>query len=455
MMLDILLNYRRPWWLIGFHILLGVATVISPFLLVIYFYALIITSFLSVFGQKNNERLPYFLAYVVSFEMLARLSGASPYIPYELSKYFLFIIFIYGIINGNHKGKMGAFMCLLLIPALFYDLSEKVTYLDVIFNFLGPLDIALAIWFFTKHRFTRHGFLHLLRLLVLPLLSSLVMTIIKTPDFSEIDFSLGANFQTTAGFGPNQVSTVFGVGMFLSIYLFINKTFISGKRWLDVIIIALFTFQGLLSFSRGGMIGGLLGIVLLLVMPGAKSQGRKDSSVFRVRVGYIIFTLIALSSTLILTNRLSEGNLLLRYQGETYGTLHGAKEKNIETVTTGRFSIFMDDLDLFIEHNIFGVGVGASRYLRKSHNMVVAHTEPSRLIAEHGLLGIIFLFLLLVLLHRVYRNYKNGNGNSMLLALLIVGIYTTFHSSTRTYIPLLLIGLSTSYIIDEKDTILR
>ena len=43
---------------------------------------------------------------------------------------------------------------------------------------------------------------------------------------------------------------------------------------------------------------------------------------------------------------ITEGNLGLRYSGETNSTLSGERAKTINTITTGRYDIFIEDLAL-------------------------------------------------------------------------------------------------------------
>src|SRR5690606_2060854 len=127
----------------------------------------------------------------------------------------------------------GLVLILLLTPAMFYDLSEQVSFSDLRFNLLGAINVGLAIWFFKGLRFTKQGLHILLIALVLPLISSLAFTIYNSPDYDQFDFSLGGNFAVTGDFGPNQVSTAFGLGLFVTFYLWLNHMKLTGQRWMD------------------------------------------------------------------------------------------------------------------------------------------------------------------------------------------------------------------------------
>ena len=154
-------------------------------------------------------------------------------------------------------------------------------------------------------------------------------------------------------------------------------------------------------------------------------------------------------------NEVTGGSLLLRYQGETAGTLSGSKEKSLNNMTTNRYDIFLSDLELFEVSGIMGVGAGASKYLREHHNGVITHVEVSRLVSEHGIFGIIFILLVFYLFYKVYRSPNHILFKGILLAFITVGWYTTFHAATRTYISPLLMGLSMIYIVYDQSSLPR
>lgn len=455
-MVKSLIKYKKPFFWFLFHIGLGIISAFSPFPLIAFFYAFLLLSIPQLFKrEKIDARLSYIIVYLTSFELLARMAKTSPFIPYELGKYLLMTLLILGIVKGSNRGKIGMVLILLLIPALFYDFSNEVREVDIRFNLFGTFNIGLAIWYFSKQKFSAEGLHQLVILLTLPLLSALAFTVFKTPDLDTLEFNLGANFETTGGFGSNQVSTAFGLGMMLSFYLWLNKVSISGNRWLDLALILLFTFQGLLSFSRGGMIGGALGIIVILFFMAKISKKSIAYFQFKQAKRYFLPAMLFLGISVIVANNVTGGNLLLRYQGETAGTLAGAKEKSLNTVTSGRFDIFLSDLELFEDYGLLGVGAGASRYLRKEHNDTVAHVEMSRLIAEHGILGVFFILVVFFLFFKIYNSPNDPLHKSILFAFLVLGWYTTFHAATRTYITPLLMGLSTIYIVYGQSSLPR
>lgn len=455
-MLSSLYFQKKPLFWFTFHVFLGIVSTFSTLPLILYFYLIFLLSFPLIVKQRRvNTPLNYLISYLISFEILTRMANTSPFIPYELGKYFTFFILLAGIFFGKNKGYIGVFLIFLLLPAFFYDYSNQVGFTDIIFNCIGPINVGLAIWYFYKQHITARGFYQLIVLMSLPLVSVLSFTIFKLPDFNDIQFSLAANFDTTGGFGSNQVSTVLGLGFFLIFFLWSHGIKFTGKRTLDLGLMGAFFFQGLLTFSRGGLLGGVLGVLILLYYSTRISKsslmykGLKKGRKFILPAMILVFILVVVS------NNITGGLLLQRYQGKTYGTMLGAKEKNLNTLTTGRYEIFLGDWELFKDYFWTGVGAGASRYLREFSSGIITHVEMGRLLAEHGILGLVYFLILLFLIFQIILMPNANAFKGFLLSCFFIGLFTSFHSATRTFVTPLLIGLSTITIIHEKNFIPR
>jgi len=452
-MLKYLFENKNPLFWIIFHFILGGLSILSPWVLIPWFYLVLLTSLPSILKRTVNHfvKLSGLIVYVISFELLGRMSGTSPFIPYEMGKYLFFILLCYGILIGYRRGWIGLLMLFLLVPALLIDASGQVGVKHIIFNLLGPVNVALAIVYFKNQLVSTEELKSLLRLLSLPAISVLAFVIIKTPDFENIEFELGANFKTAGGFGSNQVSTVLGLGAFLVYWFWRNKWHLSGYRWLDLGLLILFTIRGLLTFSRGGMIGGAIAIFVLIFYQTATSDYRwsPQRAVFNVikavPVVMIFFLVFAYA------NNISGGNLALRYQGETPGTVAGYREKTLNVVFTNRVNVFIDDLELWRKHPFLGVGVGASMYLRDDTRRVAPHLELSRLLSEHGLLGAFYFLILCGLGYKLFKKAHSTHYDAILLAIFVLALFTTFHSAMRTYISPLLIGLSMLIVYEPNE----
>lgn len=438
------------------HIILGLVSLVSPIPLVGWFYLTLFSSLFLVLRPKTPASIYIaFMVYMISFELIARMAGSSPYIPYEMGKYLFFILLIIGIFKYKTSAWQPFIMLVCLLPSLLFDVSGEVVFLDVVFNFLGPLNVALAVLFFLGKQITLKMLLGSFKLMLYPMVSVLAFAFFNVPDLADVDFSLSANSETTGGFGSNQVSTGLGLGAFVIFIFWINKWKLTGNRFLDTSLLIVFTLQGLLTFSRGGMITGFLGIfvILLFLRSASDYQVRKYHL---VKIGkYLLPALLIIGGAFSLVNRLTDGMLLLRYQGETVGTMAGNKQKSLNVVTAGRFDILMGDLELWNDHPVFGVGAGASKYIRERMNGVLAHVELSRLVAEHGILGLIYFIILLYYGFRLLRSHPNPAVLGILCALFAVGLFTSFHAAMRTFISPVMIGLSMLTIKDARGAILK
>ncbi len=424
-----------------------------------WFYAVLMGALLKLFGgnlQQKKNIIALTVTYLSAFEVLARMTQTSPFIPYELGKYLTFFLLAFGVLISNSRHVTGWLLLLLLLPALFFDLSGEVeNYKVIIFNILGPINVALAVIFFTNYYTSTETLQQLLRLIAYPLLAVLTFTYIKTPSYDEVEFRLGANFETSGGFGSNQVSTVLGLGLLILFVFWFNRWKFSNNRVLDGILLFGFGLQGLLTFSRGGMIGGILSIALLLILLNRSSQKDKKKYAIPIIGKYAVLGLILIGSTLFLADSITGGLLSQRYQGETAGTLSGSKEKTLNTLTSNRYDILLGDLELWSDHPLLGVGAGASRYMRSTADGIAAHVEFSRLLAEHGILGLLFF---LILLGQFFRRKKFSPSpliRSIQTVLFFIAIYTTFHAATRTFVTPLLIGLSLINFYDPKPAVPR
>ncbi len=382
------------------------------------------------------------VAYHVSFELLARMSGTSPFIPYEMGKYLFFFLTVIGIAKYKIKKMSAVWMVFCLIPGLLIDKSGMVNRQDLIFNFMGPLNVALAVMLFSSKSMSKTLFKKIIGILILPLIAVLCHSFFKAPDLSDVEFGLGANIATSGGFGSNQVSTGLGLASFLLYIFWINRWKFSGSRIVDTLMLVIFILQGLLTFSRGGMVTGFVGIIILTIL--LKKVSEYQIRRFQLpRIGnYLLPAISLVAGVFFLVNSLTGGMLFLRYQGETTGTMAGNKQKDLNVITSGRLDILMGDMDLWLENPLVGVGVGASKYLREKMGGVVAHIEFSRLLADQGILGLTYFGILIYLGFKLPRSNPDPSVVAIVCALFAIGVFTSFHAAMRTFVSPLTIGLS-------------
>jgi hypothetical protein len=441
---------RNLFWTLA-HIGLGFLSTLTPFVLIGWFYLILFTNFFKANSLLQKKKPAFFFmlfSYLISFELLDRMAKTSPYIPFELSKYLLIIMSVMGILVYGIREFKGLVLVVCILPAMFYDFSGQSTVFDIV-SVLGNIAIGLGLAFTTKMRISISNLNSIIKMVWLGCVASLVYTMVKTPDFSEITFSLRANSDTTAGHPSNQVSTILGLGMFFSFYSFYRGLNFSGFRIFDAVILGLFTFQGLISFSRGGMLVGVIGIFILIYGPyfGIIMRDRFSKNKLIMLSLIVLFMLYGVFE---MANQLTGGNLLLRYKGETQGTLAGTKEITLDHLVTGRLGIFEQDINLGINNFFTGVGVGGSRFLRNELEIgTAAHVEVSRLFADHGVLGIIFiLFCFIVIPVGIWKKNSVKNNGAIMIIMLLIALLTTFHAAMRTFVTPLLFIISNLMILD-------
>ena len=440
-MLKWLLSNTRNKQQLFLHIALGWISLFTPVLFIVWYYLIFLAFFQKILQQKVEKSVIYiltFLMYSSSFEILGRMSNSSPFIPYELGKYMTFFLLLIGLFKFKKIGSIGLVIVLFLLPGIIVAIPFYTSYKDLVFNVLGTLNIGLGIALFAKMKITESQLFSLLKLLIMPLISILVYSIFRLPDLNESEFELGAN-KIVGGFGSNQIATVFGIAIFVLFVLWNKGYSVSGfSHWVDIVILVLFLFFGLLTFSRGGILGGFLGIVFFIYY---QTVSFKKSFNFV----YIILAIPLFWLGIYAANELTNGSLLLRYSGETNGTLIGNKEKDLNQLTTGRFNLFVEDIELFQRNSFLGLGVKQSVNNRNLTSGVINHVELGRLLSEHGLFGLFIGIIFITILIKGFISGHKSTFNGLVFILYMIGFYTSFHAATRTFVsPLLmpLIGLS-------------
>jgi len=311
-LLFLFIKNKHYFFLLLLHALIAGLGEISRFYIIGWFYLIIITSAVWVIKPKAVDNpLCFFIAYLVSMELIGRIVNTSPYMPYETSKYAMFVLLFYGIfVQRFNKGFKGYLLLLLLLaPAFFIDLSGNVIRRDLIFNLVGPVNVALSVIYFSGQKFTEKGWINILRLVFYPMFLVLTYVFIKTPDYDQLNFRLGSNFAVSGGFGTNQVSTVLGIGMFLCFLFYSNKWTLTGYRILDLFLIFAFAFQGLLTFSRGSMLIAFIAILSLILLQGNTTL---TASALR-KIKYLVPATLLLLISFQVANNLTVGKLFLRY----------------------------------------------------------------------------------------------------------------------------------------------
>jgi O-antigen ligase len=422
--------------LILFHVGIGFLIYLFPFISKIYGYAIFIVGVYYVIKKrnKNNEAL-IAAAYVVGSEVFLRMTEGNPL--YEISKYGVIVFVLLGMYyNGFSRGALPYwFFLLLLIPSVVlstFVLSTDANIKNTIaFNISGPVCLGISALYTFRRKITLDQMNSIILSMGLPIITCAVYLIFYTPNVQDVVTSTQSNFETSGGFGPNQVATILGLGMFI----FFSRIILESKTQFSLIlnfgIMIVIAYRGIITFSRGGMVTGLLMIILLMLFLYYKSNGNG-----RVKLNFVLALIVtALSVVWLYTSVQTSGLINKRYANQD------AAGRVKESQFTGREDIARSELEMFLDNPILGVGVGKGAEVRQEDtgNLVVSHDEITRMLAEHGSLGVLGL---LILFFTPLVLYLDNKFNMYLLCFLAFWFFTINHAAMRTAAPAFVYSLS-------------
>jgi hypothetical protein len=384
--------------------------------------------------NRNNEVL-YAAAYVVGSEVFLRMTGGN--LLYEFGKYGVIIFVIMGMFYSGFSKKAIPYwiFLLLLIPGVIIatetlNLGTNIRK-TIIFNISGPVCLGIASLYTFNRKITINELNNLLLVLGLPIISCAMYITLYTPDLKATLTSTASNAYTSGGFGPNQVATILGLGMFI---FFSRLLFASSTKLLFLINLSIglmMTYRGLITFSRGGMITGFLMFIILFLFIYYYSKNKQ-----KLKLNYIFaFFSIAFFSILIYSEYQTGGLMSKRYSNQD------AMGRTKASDFTGREKIAEGEIDAFIENPFFGIGVAKGTELRMAEygEITASHDEITRMLAEHGSLGILGLLIIFTTPLFLYLDNKQ---HIYMLCFLAFWLLSINHAAMRTAAPAFIYSLS-------------
>lgn len=375
----------------------------------------------------THRQVAYVACYIVGAEVLWRMNEARVF--WEYGKYAIVLIFGISLLRtrATKIPLLALAYFLLLLPAVLPTLFEEPfsrARQTISFNLSGHLALFVGVWFFSHLRLSLGQLRWMLLMLVVPIVGVATITLNTLVLVPEIRFTTDSNFVTSGGFGPNQVSMVFGLGAFALWYLLL---YLRPGKVLTVIGLVLgswFIYQGLLTFSRGGMVVATA-VMLIIMLQGIASR--------RQLVQRIVIVIIALLLTWI---------FLPQIDAYTAGTLG---ERYEEGNLSNRDLVAQTDLQLFLENPIQGTGVGLATRQRSIiiGTSTSAHTEFTRLLAEHGMLGILALVVLAMMgIYQFLKSARDPAARAVVLGFTLWALLNMTHSAMRIAAIPIMFGLA-------------
>lgn len=415
--------------LVLFHISIGALIAFCPFFSKVYAILIILIGFWVVIKSKNkNDEVLYVIAYIVGSEVFLRTTFGNP--CHEYGKYFMLSFTLLGFFyKGIPKFRNPYWFYLtLILPAIFIStltLTEGLR-IKILYEILGPICLGVLALYTYKREISLNRINAILNVIALPIVTTCVFLIIKYSEKTETLSSYGSNFYFSGNFGPNQMATALGLGLFIYFLKIQLETYSKKILYINLIIFCVIYYRGLLTFSRGGIITSLIVIfsIILTMYIGLKKDQIQNT---RIAVSLFLLPLIFMITSYYTENKLSE-----RYSIPT----------EVSIKKGGRYLQVKTDINRFKENPIFGVGVGVAKRQRseiESKRVINTHVESTRMLSEHGILGMLSLIILIFYPLKLYRNNLQ---NIYVIPFLIFWFLTINHSATRIAAPSFIYALA-------------
>lgn len=375
----------------------------------------------------------YTLAYIAGAEVLWRMTRA--HLPWEYAKYASFLIVAVAIIvewsqkrgTRRFRSPWPIFLMVALVPAAIITVLQTnfaTTRDNLSFNLSSYLAFAAMALYMWARAVDARTATRILLALIAPILSVTSLAVFNTATFTS-DFLLASNWTTSGNYGPNQVSNVLGLAALACIMVMVLLTNARAVRFVLIILTFVFLGQAMLTFSRGGVYSFLLAFVVF---------GLHTLRTSRARGRFLVVSLLGTALLVLVVfprlNNYTGGALALRLA---------------ELDTTGRLEASEADLRAFTDNPLTGVGVGLAESYRTGiiDSSLAAHTEYTRLLAEHGLFGIGVLLILAWMLLKRYVANPPGLGRGFVAAFAVWSLSIMVHSAMRIEVIALTLALAT------------
>ncbi|CAA9202829.1 O-antigen ligase family protein [Flavobacterium collinsii] len=434
-------------YLLLLHAVIALVIFAVPFLSKIYALLIPVVGFFIVYRSRNkNNEVIFVAAYLVGVEVLLRMTGGN--FNNEFVKVTVIFFMLLGMIYSNFSttALLYCFFLMLLIPGVLITATVLNASVDVkkslVFNLSGPVCLAVCSLYMYKRKILFVDLQNVLIAMGLPIVSTTVYLFLYNPSVRDVVTGTQSNFETSGGFGPNQVSTILGLGIFI---FFTQLILFSKSKKMLILnggLLIFLTYRGIVTFSRGGVITALVMIVclLLLLYRFSNTRGKKKFVLVFILTGLMGIGVWGYSS--FQTNGLIEK----RYANQDE---RGRQKKDR---LGGREQIINEELKLFVENPILGVGAGMGKQIRKEvfGEEVASHNEITRMLSEHGLFGVLGILLIFV---APLILYLKNRQHLYFFSFFVFWLLTINHAAMRTAAPAFVYALSLLFVqvkIPEK-----
>ncbi|MBT8272452.1 MAG: O-antigen ligase family protein [Bacteroidia bacterium] len=414
------------------------------FLIVLYFMIRIVFSDHKV---KTQEVL-LACAYFTGAEVLFRMTKGG--ISYEASKYLVILFMVIGMFYKGLSGKGYPyfFYLIALVPGIIVA-SMSLSYTanfrtNIAFVLSGPVCLGIATLFCYDRKISHKQLLDILLYIALPSIAMTVYLFLYNPSIKETLSGTASNSATSGGFGPNQVSTALGLGMFVMVVRIFLKSPTFWLKILNIVLLGAMTFRAIVTFSRGGVFAAAIVVIAFLMTLVYRSSLQQKGQI----IGSTFLFIFAISIAWFISSNQTEGMIDKRYANQS------SKGIEKEDLTTGRIELFKEEIAGFLSSPFWGIGASRIKNIRveTSGQHLPSHNEIGRLLSEHGFLGIIILMILII---KPLSYRANNKRNYFFYAFMAFWFATINHSGMRIAAPSLLYAFALLNVIHEKNPLHR
>jgi len=428
-------------WTIGFlglHVPVALAMDASPQVAGLHAIATLAIGLWWATVSDRQERVAWSVAYITGAEVLWRMTGAPVY--WEFGKYAAAAIFFVALLRHGRlrPALLPLSYFVLLLPSVPLTLTSEATFTSardqISFNLSGPLALMLSGWFFSKVRLSAKDLRWLLIALIAPVVG--VASLAARGALSgDVVFGTSSNMIASGGFGPNQVSAILGLAAMFALLAVLEARSGLATRLVMAGALVWFVVQSALTFSRSGlyMVAGGVAVAACFLLGDARIRTK----------------LVPLLVALFIAGNYFVAPYLNAFTGGALGT------RFQNTYLTGRDRMILADIDMWKANLVLGVGPGEARLVRNRirtdedvvgpgramTGAIAAHTEFSRLVAEHGLFGLAAMLCLIVAGVVNVRRMPDTRTRGLAAGLNTWSALFMLSDGMRILAPSLLIGL--------------
>lgn len=437
--------------LVLIHIGIGIGVFIFPPLAKLYFVAALFYFLLRIVMSSNTLKTQEVLlgcAYFAGAEVLFRMTKGG--IAYEASKYLVILFMMIGMFFKGISGKGYPYFLylILLVPAivvasmtLSFDAKFRT---NIAFVLSGPVALGMAALFCYDRKTTINQLQNILLYILLPCISTTTYLFIHNPSIKDTLSGTASNSAQSGGFGPNQVATILGLGMFAVVIRIFMKSPTLSLKILNLGILGAMTFRAIVTFSRGGIFVAIIVVAAFLIIYFLKGNFRRKNRI----IGSFILLGIVIIGTWMISSNQTRGLIDKRYANQD----SLGREK--QDLTTGRLSLFLEEIDGFLSSPFWGIGASRVKDIRveRDGTQLPSHNEIGRLLSEHGFLGVI---ILMILIFKPLEYHSHNRKNVFFYAFLAFWFATINHSGMRIAAPSFLYALALLNVVNEKNPLHR